>query len=551
MGVSLKDIFKNDEERLVENKRKTAIKYLVILSIVLVIMIIIVVVIRYGVNKNEVRRNAVTKDIIYIHTDVVELGEKHALDASVALPGTSLEEKGITLNINGVAEEFRYGYYMINPEDLKQLSSHIDVLELPNESYIVNYNTGDVLNCNGIKYNRRIYHSYDDLTRINSGQPALSDITIIIRTASDMEKMRQMPNGYFRLSSNIDMSEITSAGEGWQPIDNFKGTLDGRGYTISNLRINRPTTSNVGLFAETESSSVITNIIIDSANINGGSYTGALAGSCNGTVSHIQVINSKISGKGDATGGIVGSYNTNKISDCIVNGSVDGDNAVGGAIGYLLSGTVERVGVEGTVSASQNVGGLIGQARVSAVIGVYTSYAKTNVSGISNIGGLIGGILLTSNNDVTIKESYANGAIRSYTNNAGGMIGQILSTDGASNILLVDLYTTVSGLKKEESKIGIGGFIGDYAISSSIGISPLNCFWQKKLYPGEELDSVGQIKDNVVKIEIADKPERDMHIQNNFTSWNFGEVWEIEEAVSSPTLKWEKNFVKDDEDENK
>ena len=36
MGISLKDIFKNDEERLVENRRKTAIRNMIIFGCVIV-----------------------------------------------------------------------------------------------------------------------------------------------------------------------------------------------------------------------------------------------------------------------------------------------------------------------------------------------------------------------------------------------------------------------------------------------------------------------------------------------------------------------------------
>ena len=131
------------------------------------------------------------------------------------------------------------------------------------------------------------------------------------------------------------------------------------------------------------------------------------------------------------------------------------------------------------------------------------------------------------------------------------MIGQILARGESLNILLNNLYTTVSGLKKEEGKSGIGGFIGDYSIHSNVGVSSVYCFWQKKLYPGEELDSIGKMSSDVVQIEIADKSEREMNIQNSYTSWDFGNVWEIQETVSAPTLKWEKNFAKDDENAKK
>ena len=55
-------------------------------------------------------------------------------------------------------------------------------------------------------------------------------------------------NEDYTLGNDIDLSSISN----WEPIGTlanpFTGTLDGNGYKISNLVINRPTEDNVGLF---------------------------------------------------------------------------------------------------------------------------------------------------------------------------------------------------------------------------------------------------------------------------------------------------------------
>ena len=50
MGISLKDIFKNDEERLVENRRKTAIKNMIIFGCVIAVLIVLAIVVKFWGN---------------------------------------------------------------------------------------------------------------------------------------------------------------------------------------------------------------------------------------------------------------------------------------------------------------------------------------------------------------------------------------------------------------------------------------------------------------------------------------------------------------------
>ena len=66
----------------------------------------------------------------------------------------------------------------------------------------------------------------------------------LIRTAAELNAIRRNLNGRFRLHNDIDLSGFAN----WQPINGFTGTLDGNGFAVSGLRINRPNMSNVGLF---------------------------------------------------------------------------------------------------------------------------------------------------------------------------------------------------------------------------------------------------------------------------------------------------------------
>ena len=60
--------------------------------------------------------------------------------------------------------------------------------------------------------------------------------------------------------------------------------------------------------------------------------------------------------------------------------------------------------------------------------------------------------------------------------------------------------------------------------------------------PGEVLNGVGKEIEGS-GLAFPDKTSNEMKMRATYTSWNFETVWEIEERTSTPTLKWEKNYV--------
>lgn len=59
-----------------------------------------------------------------------------------------------------------------------------------------------------------------------------------------LDDIRTNPNAYYKLGANIQLTDCT-----WNPIANFSGVFDGKGYTISGLTINQPLSMNVGFLA--------------------------------------------------------------------------------------------------------------------------------------------------------------------------------------------------------------------------------------------------------------------------------------------------------------
>lgn len=532
MGVSFKKIFKENEDELVVNRSNKAIRVLIFMAIGVVLFIIAALILKFSGDKDAERRTSIIQDIKVVKSAVENIANDHRINGA-ELKGSDLTDSPIAITVNGIVEEYRYGYYLLTPEILTEVTN---ALNLPLEYYIVNYDTYDVINYNGVKYNKMQYYSIEDLLIIEKGmQPTVKQI---IRTAEDLEKIRANPNGYFKLSGNIDLSAY-SAGEGWKPIEQFGGTLDGRGYTISNLTIHRPSTNNVGLFGELTGTASITNLKFENVDITGGQYVGTLSGIGAGNISYVDVYSGNVSGQTNYTGGLVGSQNNGTISNCILAlDSVKGNESVGGIVGIVYSGTLTKCGTKTNVTGKECVGGVIGNVSInSSTSAAYIQEVFGNVQIIGNkdLGGIVGRIETLANSKLSLKNSYSKGAINGTNTNAGGLVGSV-STVGAANIEFYALYTALDILEKGLTSGGCIGYT-DIAITSTVSFS--DCFWEKDLAPGEELKDVGSKVLDTFTLSFDSKTVDEMRIRNTFVNWDF-DIWGIDERESTPYLKWAK-----------
>lgn len=534
MGMNLKDIFRKDDETLVVDRTKQALRSFITLAVIVTIMLVVVVILRNTGNVDENRRVAITRDIQNIQHYVRNKASDVKENPDLELPGKSLEEEPITLNVNGIIEEYRYGYYLLSPEDYSDMAT---ALNITGEYYIVNYDTYDVINCAGIKYNKKMYYSVDDLVAIDTKQLIPSENTIIIKVAEDMKKLHQYPNANFKLAGNIDM-QTYSAGEGWDPVDEFSGTLDGRGYTISNLMIDRPTQTYVGLFGEANSKSRIVNLTFKDVKVIGETYTGVLAGTMYGNINNVIIEGGTVTGI-DKVGGLVGSHQQGTITTCkVILETVAGENQVGGAVGILNSGTVQEVMAKtNNIYAVESVGGFVGA--ISATNPTYFNECSSTstCSGRESIGGLVGKIEILSNSNLYINNCYSKGTISEGEKNMGGLVGYIRTSSGAG-ISFEDLYASVNILNKVATA---GGCVGYSNVS--LGTSPtiLGVFWEKNLAVGEVLNSVGTQATDTMRLDFTSKSYDEMRYRSTFADWDF-DIWGINERVDSPYLKFENGF---------
>jgi hypothetical protein len=235
---------------------------------------------------------------------------------------------------------------------------------------------------------------------------------------------------HFVLIADLDLGVAPyNDGEGWLPIVTdpwnvqFYGHFDGRGHTIRNLFIARPTTSHMGLFGATKGAT-IKNLVLVDVNVTGNDYVGALAGQIE-DYNNTPTIISNVSAMGAVTGaapngsqvgGLVGRNSLSTIRDSMSAAAVTGRDYVGGLVGYQQNqGTVANSYATGTVIGKGNcVGGLVGYNNGN-VIG---SYAIGPVAGVNDVGGLVG----RNESAGEIANSYATGSFVGL-DNVGGLVG--------------------------------------------------------------------------------------------------------------------------------
>jgi len=293
-----------------------------------------------------------------------------------------------------------------------------------------------------------------------------------IGTSSDFPS-----NGFYELTGNIDASS-TRDGAGFAPVGTasapFTGSFNGNGRTISNLRINRPSSGSVGLFGVIGESGIVRSVVIDRAEIIGSHSVGTVAGLNYGTIER-----------------------------CFVNGgsvraSRQESNA-GGLVG-VNGGVVNRSYSEAVVDGKDNVGGLAGFLTIASRGVISQSYAVGGVTGTGRVGGLVGRVF-----GGTLSDCYAAGRVTAAGKGAvGGLIGDDFVLSAPSSVTW--------------GKDNNGNYITKAVINRS--------YWDRDA-SGQNASAGG-----------TPKTTSDMRRHATFDGWNFLDVWSISEGVSYPRLQF-------------
>lgn len=322
-----------------------------------------------------------------------------------------------------------------------------------------------------------------------------------VEDASQLQDIDTNLSGQYALKNSIDAISTSTwddkdgdhVNEGFKPIgvDNngkvngsgFTGILDGLGFHIFDLTINRADQDNVGLFSKTKGAT-LNNVTLVGGKITGQNNVGTLVGEATDTTITGAVNSAAVVGTTNV-GGLVGTGTGVTLKDAVNMGDITGtDYAVGGLAGNLTNGTVSgnsynigNVGGPDDTNQPYDVGGLVGVADVSTLGNENSKdgiiYNGLTVKGEYNVGGIAGRLenstLQNAENRSAIKatgfttESYVyQGAGYSPNNpkvqvsNVGGLVG--ISTGNT--------FTNVTNLGDVSSAMGKGH---DYYDGGNVG----------------------------------------------------------------------------------
>jgi hypothetical protein len=247
-------------------------------------------------------------------------------------------------------------------------------------------------------------------------------------------KTMDMGGNYF-LSQDID-----GQNSAWVPLG-FTGTLDGRGRTIKNLRINDPN-HRAAAFFETTQEAIIKNIRFTGITVTGNNIAAGVSGVDSGS----------------------------SFDQVAFQGSVNGANEAGGLVGRLLGGSITRSYMKGTVSgAASKIGGLVADC-VGSVVG---SYAQATVTG-NTAGGspTAGGIVGELSDGGDVHDVYAVGNVKGR-GHVGGLIGNASCSPNSGYYMYNGIYR--GGDVVDANRSAWSGAIGDFANCDVVG--RLGLFW--------------------------------------------------------------------------
>ena len=267
----------------------------------------------------------------------------------------------------------------------------------------------------------------------DSDNDGLTDINYL----EDLAAVSLHPDDNYELTRDLDFNAVGSyrnlrnkllwtvndydnrTDRGWLPLATseapFTGRLEGNGYAILNLQINRDNADNQGLFGVVAAGAVIDDIGLPNVNIEGGAGVGGLAANNGGTISNSYVVG-KLRAARTAGGLVAHNSTTARIINSYAYGTVSADSdAAGGLVGNN-EGVISNSYAGSRVDSAMNYGG--GLAAVNAGGSIKNSYATGDVSGNRTLGGL------TGFNDGTVSDSYSLGRVVGGNMDVGGLVGR-------------------------------------------------------------------------------------------------------------------------------
>jgi len=411
-----------------------------------------------------------------------------------------------------------------------------------------------------------------------------------IQNVYELQNMSLDMNGSYELANDIDASATKewNGGAGFMPVGNltepFDGTLDGGGFSILGLCINRTGQNHVGLFGCAGPAALVRSIHLSGGDIAGQSYIGALAGTNRGNISNCTGSVS-VNGSGLRVGGLVGT-NDGLVRGCASHGTVH--NSENGDFTGGLVGANMGVIADSTSNASVNVSHSVSHAANGGFVGcnIGTIHACVNFGPVNLSGGGFAGT-----NSGTISDCLNRGPVERGTagivlgNYEGAIInctnvGTVYSTSIAGGIVMYNYKGYVSNSTNTgqvkgsnyTSGGGVGGVVGwndrGY-ISDCANLGPVNgldsvgglagttsglisnCFSTGPVCGTANVGGLAGKNDGTVSRSYWDyqtsgtmtsaggvcKTSAEMTRKATFVGWDFEAIWDIIEDRTYPFLR--------------
>lgn len=361
-------------------------------------------------------------------------------------------------------------------------------------------------------------------------------------------------DGYYVQTADIDASEATS----WEPIGDseipFGGKLDGNGFKITGLTINRESEDDVALIRHASGESVLESVVLKNVDINGLDGVAGLVATDIGPNSDGPTIrNSKVTGNISGVVGVAGLISNSRsaeIRNSVFSGTLRGGG--GGLVSRNRGTDIYDSESHGSIITDRGAGGLVFSLK-NAVIEDSKSTMDITVadpaSYLSN--GLLGGLAGLASSNSTIRRSFSGGDIEGetgFTGGAGGLVGKAEfeaeiyrsyatgSVSGAENIggiagsteddaQVTESYSASSVSQGED----IGGIVGVNGGEIS------ETFWDIDV--SGQTDGVGRGSPDGTTGLTTDEMQGES-AEENMDGLDFEETWQVVTG-DYPALFWE------------
>lgn len=391
----------------------------------------------------------------------------------------------------------------------------------------------------------------------------------LISTVEDFDQISSRPYAYYQITNDLDFQNVERTS-----IPEFTGTLDGAGFTLSNLNlvdngncdaslisilrngtIKNFTIANskstytsqfgsavlvVGFVTESiyYGNSLVDGITVIDSEVYSKDSAAAIAGNNSASIKNCNVINTTVVGA-SRVGAICFMDDSATISNChVIGGELKAENDsnsnsyIGGigSYGYyskITNCSVKDTKISSTMSSKKSyVGGITGYA-------YSTKY--TNCSSTANIyaengsaGGMNGG-----GSDCTFTECYSEGIISASFVAAGFMAeGYASITNCYANNTLINT-NSVAGIGAGFSNNSTSIIKNSYC-SSTID-API-------IFPIGASNSItnSYFNKDILQIQTPEtqaRSQEQMYQQSNYEGWNFDTIWIIDDGMDYPKLR--------------